>query len=160
MRGHAWTRVQDPALLTSTNHTYQFMQLDVLTNVAMRGNDSRLVLHRGFAEKQSASEGVAFRNREENDNEELYKDDVENFSNIHKLTRLFETSLLTIFTLKRPTILQPRELRFYEIGLQVPKRFFFSCPTIPSPRKMHRLFYDRHPQFMLKDHGRLSLIYG
>jgi hypothetical protein len=58
--------------------------MDCFVNLALRGNDSRLVLHRGFNERQNPNKGVVWKEKEEM--EELYKDDVENHSNVHKLS--------------------------------------------------------------------------
>ena len=90
MRSHAQVRIQDPSLLTCTDSRYHFMELDILVNLGLRGNDSRVVLHRGFAEKQGKNEGVAWRQQE--GNEELYEDNVETHSNVYKLSRLVAES--------------------------------------------------------------------
>lgn len=89
IRQHSKTRIRDPSLLCSTDPRYQFMLFDSLVNLGLRGEDSRLVLHRGFAEKQQR-EGAAFRRNE--GNEELYGDSIENHSNVHKLSALIEQS--------------------------------------------------------------------
>jgi predicted GIY-YIG superfamily endonuclease len=88
MRLHASIRVNDPSLLTSTDSRYHFLTMDTLVNLGLRGNDSRLLLHRGFAERQDKNEGIAIRTAE--GNEELYDDNVDNRSNVHKLSRLCE----------------------------------------------------------------------
>ena len=90
MKEHAQVRVRDPALLTSTDSRYHFMKLDILVNLGLRGEDSRVVLHRGFAEKQGKHEGVSWRQQE--GNEELYEDNVETHSNVYKLSRLVAES--------------------------------------------------------------------
>lgn len=95
MHSHALTRINDPSLLTSTDSRYHFTMMDALVNLALRGQDSRLVLHRGFAERQDANEGVAFKGTE--DTEELYADDVENHANVHKLSRLIQEDGLDFF---------------------------------------------------------------
>ena len=76
----------DPTTLCSTDPRYHFLLMDCLVNLGLRGNDSRLVLHRGFAEKQTKADGAAFRKTE--GNEELYGEPIENHSNVHKLAAL------------------------------------------------------------------------
>ena len=88
MRLHASIRINDPGLLTSTDSRYHFLTMDTLVNLGLRGNDSRLLLHRGFAERQDKNEGIAIRTEE--GTEELYDDNVDNHSNVHKLSRLCE----------------------------------------------------------------------
>ena len=88
MRSHSFIRVNDPSLLTSTDNRYHFLAMDILINLGLRGNDSHLLLHRGFAESQDKNEGVALRSQD--GTEELYDDNVENHSNVHKLSRLCE----------------------------------------------------------------------
>ena len=88
MRSHACQRLQDGALLTSTDSRYHFLEMDNLVNLNLRGQDTRLVLHRGFAERQSPNEGVTWRQQE--GTEELYQDNVENHSNVHKLSCLID----------------------------------------------------------------------
>ena len=46
------TRLLSPGLLTSTNPKYHLWAFDALANFSLRGHDSRLILRRGFAEKQ------------------------------------------------------------------------------------------------------------
>jgi predicted GIY-YIG superfamily endonuclease len=81
LRDHFRTRINDPSLLSSTDPRYHFFSFDNLVNLAMRGEDSRLVLHRGFADSQP-NQGIAFRQSE---NGELYGDTVENQTAVHKL---------------------------------------------------------------------------
>jgi hypothetical protein len=88
MRSHACIRINDPGLLTCTDSRYHFLSMDTLINLGLRGNDSRLLLHRGFAESQGKNEGVAV--RVEDGTEELYDDNVDNRSNVYKLSRLCE----------------------------------------------------------------------
>ena len=88
MRKHAKARLSDPATLCSTDSRYHFMTFDCLVNLGMRGNDSRLILHRGFASKQNG-DGVTFNT---SDNAELYTDTEENHSNVHKLASLIAES--------------------------------------------------------------------
>ena len=90
MKSHAQVRIGDPTLLTSTDSRYHFMELDILSNLGLRGNDSRVVLHRGFAEKQGKNEGVAWRKQE--GGEELYHENAETHSNVYKLSRLVAES--------------------------------------------------------------------
>jgi predicted GIY-YIG superfamily endonuclease len=90
MRDHAKLRLTDPSTLCCSDSRYHFMELDCLINLGLRGNDSRLVLHRGFAEKQGKKEGACFRETE--GNEELYGDSIENHSNVHKLSALVAES--------------------------------------------------------------------
>jgi predicted GIY-YIG superfamily endonuclease len=89
MREHITTRIQNPALLCSTDTQYHFLLLDKLINLGMRGNDSRLILHRGLAESQK-NEGASFRTKE--GNEELRGENVEDQSNVHKLAALIAES--------------------------------------------------------------------
>jgi hypothetical protein len=86
MRTHATIRINDPALLTSTDSRYHFLTMDALVNLGLRGQDSRLLLHRGFAESQDKNEGIVARTEE--GYEELYDDTVDNSANVHKLSRL------------------------------------------------------------------------
>ena len=48
------TRLLSPGLLTSSNPKYHLWAFDALANFSLRGHDSRLILRRGFAEKQDA----------------------------------------------------------------------------------------------------------
>jgi hypothetical protein len=89
MRNHTKVRINDPSTLCSSESRFHFVSLDCLINLGLRGNDSRLVLHRGFAEKQN-KEGASFRRTE--GNEELHGDSVENHSNVHKLLALVAES--------------------------------------------------------------------
>ena len=89
MRDHAKTRIKDPSTLCCSDSRYHFMELDCIVNLGLRGKDSRLVLHRGFAERQG-KEGASFRQTE--GNEELYGDAIENHSNVHKLSALVAES--------------------------------------------------------------------
>lgn len=84
MRQHGRNRILDPSLLCSTDPRYQFLTFDILVNLGLRGNDSRLILHRGFADRQG-QDGIAFQS---NENGELYGDSSENATNVHKLSAL------------------------------------------------------------------------
>ena len=53
------TRLKSPALLASSNPRYHFWAFDAMANFSLRGEDTRLVLRRGFAENQR-SEGSSF----------------------------------------------------------------------------------------------------
>jgi hypothetical protein len=88
MRSHASMRINDPGLLTNTDSRCHFLTLDALVNLGLRGNDSRLLSRRGFAERQDKNEGLAIRTEE--GTEELHDDNVDNHSNVHKLSRLCE----------------------------------------------------------------------
>lgn len=85
MRNHARTRIHNPSLLCSTDTRYHFLQFDMLLNLGLRGKDTRLVLHRGFADQQGKG-GVCF--REHSDSAEVYGDTTENRANVHKLAAL------------------------------------------------------------------------
>ena len=84
MRKHAKARLLDPATLCSTDPRYHFMTFDCLVNIGLRGHDSRLILHRGFASEQH-TDGVAFNDR---DDASLYAESQENHSNVYKLASL------------------------------------------------------------------------
>jgi hypothetical protein len=88
MRNHSKTRLSDPSILCSTDSRYHFMMFDCLVNLGMRGHDSRLILHRGFADKQD-KDGVSFN---ENNSDSMYADNVEDKTNVHKLASLIGKS--------------------------------------------------------------------
>lgn len=46
------TRIMNPGLLAAANPKYHFFAFDCMANFSLRGNDSRLILQRGFAESQ------------------------------------------------------------------------------------------------------------
>jgi hypothetical protein len=85
MRDHARTRLNNPSQLCSTDPRYQFLQFDILMNLGLRGKDTRLILHRGFADNQG-KDGVRF--RDSSDSAELYGEASENHANVHKLAAL------------------------------------------------------------------------
>jgi hypothetical protein len=85
MRDHARTRLNNPSQLCSTDPRYHFLQFDILMNLGLRGKDTRLVLHRGFADNQG-KDGVKF--RDTSDSAELYGEATENHANVHKLAAL------------------------------------------------------------------------
>lgn len=89
MRDHITTRIQNPALLCSTDSQYHFLEFDTLVNLGLRGMDTILVLHRGFAEKQNG-QGATFKTNE--GNEELRGEQVEDQSNVHRLAALVAES--------------------------------------------------------------------
>ena len=60
LEDHYRTRLISPGLLTSTNPKYHFFAFDCLTNIGMRGCDSRVILKRGFTEGQGSG-GVKFK---------------------------------------------------------------------------------------------------
>lgn len=82
---HAIARITNPANLCSTNPRYHYFQFDELVNIGLRGKDSRIVLHRGFADSQG-EDGVRF--RESSDCDELYGETSENHANVHKLSAM------------------------------------------------------------------------
>lgn len=59
--------------------------MDELVNLGLRGKDTRLILHRGFADEQGPG-GVKFRSS--SDAAELYGESAENHANVHKLSAL------------------------------------------------------------------------
>ena len=59
LQEHYCCRLMSPGLLTSSNPKYHFWAFDALANFSMRGNDSRVILQRGFAEMQDRG-GVRF----------------------------------------------------------------------------------------------------
>jgi hypothetical protein len=85
MRDHARTRLNNPSQLCSTDPRYHFLQFDILMNLGLRGKDTRLILHRGFADNQG-KDGVRF--RDSSDSAELYGEATENHANVHKLAAL------------------------------------------------------------------------
>jgi len=64
LEDHFRTRISNPGLLASSNPRYHFFAFDALTNLGLRGCDSRVILRRGFAEIQSQG-GVRIRGQEE-----------------------------------------------------------------------------------------------
>jgi hypothetical protein len=114
MRLHASICINDPGLLTSTDSRYHFLTMDTLVNLGLRGNDSRLLLHRGFAERQDKNEGVAICTEE--GTEELYDDNVDNHSNVHKLSRLCEEDPGHFFYTQSCIKLLPKLWEFSESG--------------------------------------------
>jgi len=64
LQDHFRTRISNPGLLASSNPRYHFFALDALSNLGLRGCDSRVILRRGFAEIQPQG-GVRIRGREE-----------------------------------------------------------------------------------------------
>ena len=61
---HFRCRLTDCSLLTSTDYKYQFIVWDALANIGARGNNSSVILHRGFAERQG-NEGIKMRDEKE-----------------------------------------------------------------------------------------------
>ena len=61
---HFRCRLTDCALLTSTDYKYQFTVWDALANIGARGNNTSVILHRGFAESQG-NEGIRMRDEKE-----------------------------------------------------------------------------------------------
>jgi len=51
---HMKARIKNPSLLTSTDPRYVFHAFDCFANINLRGEDSRLILSRGFVERQSS----------------------------------------------------------------------------------------------------------
>lgn len=52
LHDHVRTRLKDTSLLTSTDHRYHYFALDACLNLGMRGQDSRIILSRGFGTLQ------------------------------------------------------------------------------------------------------------
>ena len=88
MQNHSKTRLSDPSILCSTDSRYHFMMFDCLVNLGLRGHDSRLILHRGFADKQDKDD-VSFN---QNNSDSMYGDNVEDKTNVHKLASLIGKS--------------------------------------------------------------------
>ena len=91
---HIRTRCFNPMLLCSTDPRYHFHCFDCKANIGLRGEDSRIVMQRGLAEKQK-NEGVAF--RQSSGNSELHGDKSEDHSNVHKLSALAGESMPDFF---------------------------------------------------------------
>ena len=85
MRDHCKNRITNPALMTSTHPGYHFLLMDKVVNLGLRGKDTRIILHRGFADNQG-EDGIKF--REKSDAAELYGEASENHANVHKLSAL------------------------------------------------------------------------
>jgi hypothetical protein len=64
LEAHFRNRLSHPGLLTSSNPKYHFFAFDALSNLGLRGCDSRIILRRGFAEMQGEG-GVRFRDSKE-----------------------------------------------------------------------------------------------
>jgi len=60
---HTRARLKNPSLLCSTDPRYIFHAFDCFTNLNLRGEDSRLVLSRGFVEKQGTGGVTANRSQ-------------------------------------------------------------------------------------------------
>jgi hypothetical protein len=58
------TRLMNHALLSSADAKYHFWVFDVLANFSLRGCDSRVILRKGFVEKQGSG-GICFRGSKE-----------------------------------------------------------------------------------------------
>lgn len=87
LRSHSKNRITNPRLLCSTDPSYQFMSMDLLVNLAARQKDTRIILHRGFADNQG-TDGIKF--KEKCDTAELYGESTENHANVHKLSALVQ----------------------------------------------------------------------
>jgi len=64
LQDHYRTRLSSPGLLASSDPKYHFFAFDNLTNLGMRGCDSRVILRRGFADLQGPG-GVTMRGRKD-----------------------------------------------------------------------------------------------
>lgn len=64
LEDHYRTRLSNPGILCSSNPKYHLFAYDCLTNLGLRGCDSRIILRRGFAELQKDG-GVSFKGRDE-----------------------------------------------------------------------------------------------
>lgn len=60
LQDHYRTRLSNPAIFASSDPKYHLFAFDCLANLAMRGCDSRVILRRGFADKQGDA-GVRFK---------------------------------------------------------------------------------------------------
>lgn len=89
LRQHSKQRITNPALLTSVDPAYHFHLMDVNVNLSLRGKDTRVIMNRGFADKQG-SDGINF--REKSDAAEFYGETSENHANVHKLSALVRES--------------------------------------------------------------------
>jgi hypothetical protein len=63
LQDHYRTRLSNASLFTASDPKYHLFAFDCLSNLALRGCDSRIILRRGFAERQEG--GVRFRNSTE-----------------------------------------------------------------------------------------------
>ena len=52
LQDHFRSRISNPGILSSSNPLYHFFAFNNLTNLGMRGCDSRIIPRRGFAEFQ------------------------------------------------------------------------------------------------------------
>ena len=87
------TRLKSPALLASSNPKYHFWAFDALANFSLRGEDTRLVLRRGFAERLGSG-GVKIRGQ----NEPIFNTEyVESKSNVSKLAAAIAEKMPTYF---------------------------------------------------------------
>lgn len=130
MKTHAQTRIFDPSLLCSTDSRYHFMMFDCIVNLGLRGQDSRVVLHRGFADRQSKDEGVCFKCSDGNN--EIYGETVDDQANVHKLSALTGKSMPHFFITQSCNQKSLRGLRIFRNWLQDEK-------TIQNVMKKHNV---------------------
>jgi len=63
---HAQMRIIDPSTPCSTDPRFIFVVFNAIVNTGLRGHDTRLVLHHGFAERQG-NEGARFKHTNGNE---------------------------------------------------------------------------------------------
>jgi hypothetical protein len=66
MQEHIQSRLTNPSLWCSTDPRYIFYAYDCVANINLRGEDTRIILNRGFVESQGSGELKANRSREFN----------------------------------------------------------------------------------------------
>ena len=94
---HMRTRVMDASLLTSTDHRYQYFALDACINLGMRGQDSRIILSRGFGEQQGAG-GIRMCTDEEKQQNLIFdSDSVDSRPTVNKLAAALGEQMATLF---------------------------------------------------------------
>ena len=81
LKDHYQCRLTTPGTGTSNNPFYITHAFDVMANVALRGCDTRLILHRGFIESQG-SIGLKMRN----DDQDFYTDSIDNRQVVNNLS--------------------------------------------------------------------------
>ena len=114
------TRLKSPALLASSNPRCHFWMFDAMANFSLRGEDTRLVLRRGFAEYLGQG-GVRIRGQKEAVFNTEY---VESKSNVSKLAAAVGEKMPTCFythTLSMKTHFGMRKIWEWITGEEVAK---------------------------------------
>jgi hypothetical protein len=93
IQDHYRTRIMDTSLLTSTDNRYHFFAFDACVNLGMRGQDTRIILSRGFSQQQGAG-GVRL-----GDSEQLLfdADSIDSRPNVNKLAAALGEDMATFF---------------------------------------------------------------